>query len=553
MFGCALVAACSSSGPSASSTGSGGATATGGATAVGSGANGGLAQGGTSSTANGGAPAGGSGANGGASTMGASGGAPANGGANGNGGTVAGSTGGATGTRPDGGALGTGCGAGDPKLPSEPSLPAACTTLTANKASANDALAPADETSADTSSIQAALDACPSGQAVRLTTSGNNDAFLSGPLSLDGKTLWVDTGVTLFASRNPRDYDTSAGACGVAGTSNGCEPFIAATGKGAGIVGDGVIDGRGGEPMLGGTKTWWDVSNSTTGSYSNPRLVQVTNAQDFTLYRITLHDSPNFHVVIGSQGFVVWGVTVVTPWKTVNSAGTALTPVYARNTDGIDPAGASNGYVVCSKISDGDDQIAIKGGTATSHLVVAHDRFGAGHGMSIGSETNGGVSDIDVYDLSIDGTFSGMGGGSSNGIRIKSDASRGGLVSNVTYEDVCTRGLANPIILSPHYSTATGSLIPDFQGITIRDFHATGTVRPTVTIDGYDAARATDLTLDNVVVDGIDSGTVTASYANVTLGPGDVNFTPSGSNVTVNRQIAGTSTPNPCTDKWTTF
>ncbi|HEX4478570.1 MAG TPA: glycosyl hydrolase family 28 protein, partial [Polyangiaceae bacterium] len=404
MSACVLLVACSSSGSSTPPTESGGATATGGATTISGGANGGFASGGATSTGNGGTSAGGASANGGASTMGASGGATANGGASGSGGTVAGATGGTTATRPDGGVTGSGCGAGDPKLPSEPSLPAACATLTANKASANDALAAADETSADTASIHAALDACPSGQAVRLTASGSNDAFLSGPLSLDGKTLWVDSGVTLFASRNPRDYDTSSGACGVAGTSNGCKPFIAVTGKGAGIVGDGIIDGRGGEPMLGSSKTWWDVSNSTTGSYSNPRLVQVTNAQDFTLYRITLHDSPNFHVVIGSQGFVVWGVTVVTPWKTVNSAGTKLTPVYARNTDGIDPAGASNGFVVCSKISDGDDQMAIKGGSATSHLVVAHDRFGAGHGMSIGSETNGGVSDIDVYDLSIDGS-----------------------------------------------------------------------------------------------------------------------------------------------------
>ena len=46
---------------------------------------------------------------------------------------------------------------------------------------------------------------------------------------------------------------------------------------------------------------------------------------------------------------------------------------------------------------------------------------------------------------------------------------------------------------------------------------------------------------------------VKAAFATVTLGPGNVNFTPSGSNVTANNQISGTSTPNPCTDKWVTF
>ena len=105
-------------------------------------------------------------------------------------------------------------------------------------------------------------------------------------------------------------------------------------------------------------------------------------------------------------------MTVKTPSKTANSQGTALTPSGAHNTDGIDPGeAASNGYIVCSKISDGDDQIAIKGGTGVDGLTIAHDHFGAGHGMSIGSETNGGVSNVDVYDLSIDGTGTGLSGG----------------------------------------------------------------------------------------------------------------------------------------------
>jgi polygalacturonase len=369
-----------------------------------------------------------------------------------------------------------------------------------------------------------------------------------------GVTLWIDSNTTLFGSRNPRDYDTSSGACGVAGTSNGCKPLIAVSVANAGVVGDGVVDGRGGEPMIGSSMTWWDVSNSTTGSYSNPRLIEVGGAHNFTLYRITLHNSPNFHVVIGSQGFVAWGVTILTPSKATNSVGKALTAVYARNTDGIDPAGASNGYVVCSKISDGDDQIAIKGGSASSNLVIAHNHFGAGHGMSIGSETNGGVSNIKVYDLSIDGTNSGMSGGSSNGIRIKSDASRGGLVSNVTYSDVCVRALSNPIILNPRYSTNPGSLIPQYTAITIQNFHSLATsVTPTVTLDGYDTSHVTGVTLDNVVVDGISASNVKAADANVTLGPGSVNFTPSGTDVMVKNSVSGSSQPNACAGKWVTF
>jgi polygalacturonase len=396
------------------------------------------------------------------------------------------------------------------------------------------------ETTLDTSTIQSALNACSSGHAVRLTTSGANNAFVTGPLTIpSGVTLWVDAGATLYGTRNPSVYGSASG-------------LISVSGAGSGIVGDGTIDGQGGEPMIGSTNSWWDQNG---GGGSSPSLIKVSGATNFTLYRITLHNSPMFHVKLDANGFVVWGITIKTPSKSVNSAGTSLTPSSAHNTDGVDPGeAASNGTIACSKISDGDDQIAIKGGTSINHLTIAHNHFGAGHGMSIGSETNGGVSNVNVYDLSIDGTGTGQSGGSSNGIRIKSDSSRGGLVSNVTYSDVCVRGLSNPIILTPHYSSATGSLIPWYDGITIRDFHAlSGPSSQKVTIDGYDTGHPTIIVLDNVIVDGLSASNVTAEYAKITLGPGNVNFTPSGTGVTVTNSIAGSSQPNPCTGKWVTF
>ena len=69
---------------------------------------------------------------------------------------------------------------------------------------------------------------------------------------------------------------------------------------------------------------------------------QVVNASNFTMYRITLQNSPMFHVKLGSAGFVVWGVKIKTPSKPTNSAGTALTYSNAHNTDGIDPGQAAS-------------------------------------------------------------------------------------------------------------------------------------------------------------------------------------------------------------------
>jgi polygalacturonase len=452
----------------------------------------------------------------------------------------------------------------DPKLPPEPAIAPPCATLLAVKTAAGGTLAAPDEDNPDTRRIQDAIDRCMPGRSVRLHSDGGKNAFLAGPLTLArGVALWVDAGTTLFASRNARDYDTAPGSCGTWANddSNGCKPLVSVTVDDAAVVGDGVIDGRGGEPMLGGTRTWWDVAqeaNAKDKKHSNPRLIDVSQAHGFTLYRVALHNSPKFHVGLNSAGFVVWGVKVRTPSRPTNSVGKALTSVYARNTDGIDPISASDGVIAYSTISVGDDQIAIKGGDRgpTSNLVIAHNRFGTGHGLSIGSETNGGVSKISVYDLTIDGSLptGGASNGNRNGLRIKSDDSRGGLVSDVSYRDVCLRDLPNPIVVDPHYSDASGSLIPDFRNILIADVHAirsgAASVNPVVTLLGHDAGHPLGVALSNVVVDGLAAAKVVASYARVTLGPEPVGFLPAGTGVTVERTITGNAAPVACADRF---
>jgi polygalacturonase len=490
-------------------------------------------------TSTGGAPSGAGGSGAGGTAAGGS--AGANTGGAGSGG-AAGATGlgGRAGTGGQAGAAATGnpCATIDATLPPEPTIPPACATLTAGFAIVTGT--PPDESSLDTARIQTALNGCASGQAVRLTTSGASNGFITGPLNLPtGVSLWVDSGVTLFGTRDPVVYGQATALISVRGANSG-------------IVGQGAIDGQGGEPHIGSTMSSWDVNG---GGGDSPALIQVLGATSFTLYKITLHNAPKFHVKLGAAGFVVWGITIKTPSATTNSVGTKLTPSSAHNTDGVDPGeAASNGFIVYSQITVGDDHIAIKGGTSVKNLTIAHNHFEAGHGMSIGSETNGGVSDVTVCDLSIDGTNTGLSGGSANGIRIKSDSSRGGLVQNIFYGDVCVRGLTNPIILTPTYSSATGTEYPHYTGITIQNFRSMSTsTTPKVTLLGYDATHMLGLTLDNVVVDDIASGNISASYADITLGPGSVNFTPSGSNVTVSNKVTGSSTPNACTNKWVTF
>ncbi len=177
------------------------------------------------------------------------------------------------------------------------------------------------------------------------------------------------------------------------------------------------------------------------------------HADGLMLYRITLHNSPNFHVSVGgTDGFTAWGVHLLTPVdRTLD----------ARNTDGIDPGNSTNITVAHSWIDNGDDNIAIKSGT--THMSVLDNHFYTGHGMSIGSETVGQAFLL-VDGLTEDHT--------SSGIRIKSNVTRGGSVHDLTYRNICMRGVANPIAISPYYTNQTteGFVDPGYTGTKIPDY-----------------------------------------------------------------------------------
>ncbi len=103
---------------------------------------------------------------------------------------------------------------GDTRTVTEPVFPATCQTLQASFHDVNEDVPLAVETgntSLDVTRLQAALNACQgTNQAVELSmdASGNN-AFLTGPISIPtGVTLLIDSGVTLYFSRNAQDYDT---------------------------------------------------------------------------------------------------------------------------------------------------------------------------------------------------------------------------------------------------------------------------------------------------------------------------------------------------------
>jgi polygalacturonase len=422
----------------------------------------------------------------------------------------------------------------DTRNVTEPVIPPSCTVLSAQLPAK---LSDADEAKPDTGRIQDALDRCAAGHAVELKAVGDAHAFLAGPLQLrGGVTLLLDGGAILFASRNPRNYDVAPGSCGVVNKAGrGCKALITGDHVAhAAVMGDGLIDGRGPSTLIGEKVTWWDLAQEAKVKNLNqscPRILVLSHADDFTLYRIRMKDSPNFHVSYsGGNGFTAWGVIIDT-----GKAG--------RNTDGIDPGNSTNVTITHCFIRAGDDNVAIKAGSPgpTRNITISHNHFYYGHGMSIGSETDGGASAIRVTDLSIDGA--------DNGIRIKSNSSRGGLVHDVVYEDVCIKDTTNPIYMDSNYSyrgEATDKL-PTFQDITLRNVRIVGPGK--ITLDGFDPTHRLAMLFDNLTLANPTAIKIVAQHGEFTLGPGPVNFLPAGEDVKV-IDSAGKGSSNACSGKF---
>lgn len=405
----------------------------------------------------------------------------------------------------------------------EPVIPEVCATVDAQLQTHGGKLAPADEAKLDTARIQRAIDRCGKGRGVMLHVDGDRNAFLTGPLQLrPDVTLIVDLGVTVFASRDPRLYAVSPGSCGVVNQAPaGCKPLISAErASHSAVMGDGIIDGRGGEKMLGSKFSWWDLAEQARkgGRQQVPRLLVIDHSDDFTLYRVTLRNSPNFHVVFNhGDGFTVWGVRIDTPARG------------ARNTDGIDPGdGAKNIAIINTYIRTGDDNVAIKGGPGgVTNMTVADSHFYWGHGLSIGSETQGGVSHIRVTGLSIDGA--------DNGLRIKSNGSRGGVVTDVIYDNTCIRNSPHPIAFDMAYAdagTLTGNSPPSVEDVVLHDVRISGGGK--IVFNGYDHAHRVEALLNGVQITDDAKYSYAVDHADLTLGPEPTNLQlPAGSDSTI--------------------
>lgn len=318
----------------------------------------------------------------------------------------------------------------------------------------------------DTAAVQKALDACQASGGMVEFPAGT---YLCKPLNVYAKTtVQLDAGAVLQASTNQTDFMKTPDDWTKAKSSD-FVPFI--SGKDLTDViftGGGVIDGGG--------SVWWgeaEKARQIKPGYTLPRpnLVSLEHCKHVRIENITLQNSPKFHLVpTDCEDLVISNVTI-------------LAPEHAANTDAIDPSGRHILITHC-KLDVGDDNVAIKAGRKapgrdfeSEDITVTDCTFLHGHGMSIGSETAGGVRNVTVKNCMFENT--------ENGLRIKSDSRRGGLVENISYEDITMSNVNPAITLTCLYqqnsagdakqqsAAAAGNKIPVYRDIRIKNLTAT--------------------------------------------------------------------------------
>ncbi len=191
------------------------------------------------------------------------------------------------------------------------------------------------------------------------------------------------------------------------------------------LSGQGAIDGQG--------APWWPFAK--TPGASRPRMIALNSCQRVLIDGVTLSNSPMFHIALGgaSADVTVRGVTIRAPAST--------DPVCpSHNTDACDVKGKNIVIADCD-VSVGDDNFTCGGNT--SDVLITNCTYGFGHGVSIGSYTQGGVSNITVVNCTFHDT--------ECGIRIKSDRDRGGLVQHLSYLNLSMTNVGCPILIYAAY------------------------------------------------------------------------------------------------------
>jgi len=311
-----------------------------------------------------------------------------------------------------------------------------------------------DSVTKNTHAIQAAIDACTAGGTVLIP----KGTFLSGALFLKSNmTLSIAKGGVLKGSLEVADYLPM-----IPNRFEGWELKTYASLLNAGnLVRNGSYTVKnlritGGGTISGGGRKLGDAMVKANGLRSRGRLICLMSCQNVSISDLDIRETPcwNIHYIY-SNNITCHDLNIVSR---------------VHNGDGIDPDSSTDSYIFNCTFDTSDDCIAIKSGKnpegftigkPTKNVRITDCDFKAGHGISIGSEMSGGISDIFVQDCNA--------GKLLHGFQIKGTKERGGYVRNVTVEDCQLLQITIYSEVNYNNDGAAAPTVPVFENFLFRN------------------------------------------------------------------------------------
>jgi polygalacturonase len=380
-----------------------------------------------------------------------------------------------------------------------------------------------------TGAFGAAVEACSNAGGGRVVVPPG--VFLTGPIHLKSNVnLHVSAGATVRFDRDPARYLPVVLTRWEGVELMGYSPLVYAHGQhDVALTGEGTLDGQ------ADAEHWWSWKRSGhphsqapdrerlfaqaeagvpvaqrvygAGHYLRPQFVQPYACTNVLIEGVTITNAPMWviHPVL-SRNVIVRNVKVV-------SSG--------PNNDGCDPESSSDVLIEGALFDTGDDCIAVKSGrnadgrrlaAPAERVVVRGCRMRAGHGgVTIGSEVSGSVRDVFVERDAMSSPQL------ERGIRIKTNAVRGGVVENVFVRDVEIEQVGSAIEIDMLYEEgAGGPFTPVVRNVSVERM-SVHRARHALFVRGLPASPVRSLAIRDSSFRGISDGVRLEGAADLVL------------------------------------
>ncbi len=362
--------------------------------------------------------------------------------------------------------------------------------------------------------------------------------FLTGAIHLKSNVnLHVSEGATVKFSMDPKDYLPIVHTRWEGMELMHLSPFIYAYEQtNIAITGAGTLDGQGksffwkwhGNPKYGGDPNVLSQKEARARLYKmmddnvpveqrvfggerdylRPQFIQPYKCKNVLIEGVKIVDSPMWEVhPVLCENVIVRKLNIVS---------------HGPNNDGCDPESCKDVLIEDCFFDTGDDCIAVKSGrnndgrrinVPTENIVVRGCTMKDGHGgITVGSEISGGVRNLFAENNRLDSP------NLDHALRVKNNASRGGLLENFYFRNITVGEVAHAVItIDFNYEEgAKGGFTPVMRNF-VADNIKSGKSKYVMDAQGFENAPIYNIKIKNSTFENVENGIMAANLKDAKL------------------------------------